>query len=298
MENLEELFAAEKVKLGETPAKPFTTRQTEQAVDILDYTWKPVHEMLDYILKTSDNEMQVQQTLHNIQSLINMAGSVGLSVALESVVASLCNWQLPSDLGSHIMCKKHRIDENTWEVGYKHVYVCNAIFNVAQCLHKILDRKAWAHLFDALQKIAVCIRRVEGDMASQDPQPLHFNTVGKRVAENMARYLPKGVTPEQMRTIPDLRVSELSAGTGEGKLEDAKAHGEDPGQNEDPSSPFRTSSISEEEDKDTHIQQIHRFDIKTATTPMSGHKRTDNETGPGPTGMKLVPPGKFAKGAV
>ena len=105
MENLEGLFTAEKIKLGEPATQPFTVRQTEQAVDILDYTWKPVHEMLEYTLKTSDNEMQVQQTLHNIQSLVNMAGSVGLSLALQSIVGNLCNWQLPADLGTLMSAK-------------------------------------------------------------------------------------------------------------------------------------------------------------------------------------------------
>ncbi len=99
VENLEELFAAEGIRLGEAAARPLTQRQTEQAADILEYTWKPVHEMLGFVLKTSDSEMQVQQTLHNIQSLINMSGSVGLSAALQNIVSSLCGWQIPADLG-------------------------------------------------------------------------------------------------------------------------------------------------------------------------------------------------------
>ena len=97
VENLEELFTAEKVRLGEITLS-FTPRQIEQAVDILDYTWKPIHEMLEYILKESDNEMQVQQTLHDIQSLINMTGSVNLSSALQNIIGTICSWQLPSDL--------------------------------------------------------------------------------------------------------------------------------------------------------------------------------------------------------
>ncbi len=102
VENLEELFTAEKVKLGEPATQPFTPRQIEQAVDILEYTWKPIHEMLEYILKESDSEMQVQQTLHNIQSLINMAGSVKLGDALQGILGTLCSWQLPNDLGTNV----------------------------------------------------------------------------------------------------------------------------------------------------------------------------------------------------
>jgi len=106
VENLEELFTSEKVKLGEPPAQPFTSRQIEHSVDILDYTWKPIHEMLQYILKESDSEMQVQQTLHNIQSLINMTGSVGLNTALQNIIGNLCSWQLPADLGIFIQIMK------------------------------------------------------------------------------------------------------------------------------------------------------------------------------------------------
>ena len=181
------------------------------------------------------------------------------------------------------------VDENTWEVGYKHIYVCNAIFNVAQCLNKILDQKAWVHVFNALQKIAACVRRVEGDMAGpQEPQPLNFHVIGKRVAENMSRYLPKGVTPEQLRSTMR-KSSELSAGTGEGRAEEGKNR-EEERCSEDPSSPFRTSSISDEEEKESHIQQIRRFSIKTVTTPIVVDPK--HEIAPA-VPLKLVPPGRF-----
>lgn len=99
VENLEELITSENIKLGELAAQPFTPKQSQNAVDVLEYTWKPIHDLLEFTLRESDNEMQVQQSLHNIQSLINLSGSLGLTIALQCILASLCNWQLPLELG-------------------------------------------------------------------------------------------------------------------------------------------------------------------------------------------------------
>ncbi len=108
MENLEELFTQSQIRLGEptiVPIVPPASKAAEKAVDIFDYTWKPMHEMLEHILKVSDSEMQVQQTLHDLQSLVNMAGSIKLPLALHSVLGTLCAWSLPQDLGRTSLMK-------------------------------------------------------------------------------------------------------------------------------------------------------------------------------------------------
>ncbi len=156
-----------------------------------------------------------------------------------------------------------------------------------------MDRKAWTYVFDALQRIAACVHKIEGDVPGQEPQTLGFAEIGKWVTENMARYLPKGVSPVRMSK----RDSLFSAGVGDvpraPAREDSKLSKDPSEKEEEPSSPVRMPSMTEEDEKDTHIQKIHSFGIKTATAPAAEHKREDHAL-PGDVAspLKLVPPGK------
>lgn len=191
MESLEEAFAAEGINLGTVARQPFTQKQMQQAVDILDATWRPVHEMLAGILKESESEIQVQQVLQNVQSMINMAGSARLESALAKIVEKLCSWEFPADL-----------EERTWDEGYKHIYVFNAIFNTAQCLNKILSKEAWVSIFSFLQKVNACVNK-------QPLNPLELirsNALTKRVMENLGRYMNKDEREGMPRVLQ--RVSE------------------------------------------------------------------------------------------
>ena len=157
------------------------------------------------------------------------------------------------------MYLNYEIDESAWDVGYKHIYVCNAIFNIAQCLHKVIDQKGWLFIFSALQKISFLIQRVEFEQTSTTPYIFNFHVIQKRVDDNKAKYLPKENVKEQKK-IEQVN-QELHAGTGgEGEsqgvglspptkkpgvgLEEEVKSVE--GHHEDLESPFKPPSLPEE----------------------------------------------------
>lgn len=119
------------------------------------------------------------------------------------------------------------------------------MFNIAQCLYKVLDYKSWVHILNALQKISECIHRLEGETSNQNVQ-FHFGVVAKRISENMAKYAPKN------------RVSRI---TGKLSEEDKQPReSSEYSKSHSPSSP-------EEEQKETHIQPIHQFEINVVAQP-------------------------------
>jgi len=98
----------------------------------------------------------------------------------------------------------------------------------------------------------------------------------------MSRYLPKGIPPEKLR--PTRKSSELSAGTGEVQPSAGAQAKEEEKVSEDASSPFKTPSIPDEEEKELPVQKIHMFGIKSATAPASDRKKEES------TPKMLIPP--------
>lgn len=171
--SFKELFTAEEVPLGEIVMQPFTRKQAEEAVSVLEYVWKPIHEMLEYILKEADNEVLTQQILHNIQDLVNMAGTVSLGSGLQSIIFTLCSWEFPENL-------------KELENAYKYIYICNLILNIAQSNNRVLDKKSWVFILSYLQQVT---ERIYGP---DEMKKVQLSSIEQKVAENCAKYLQGG----------------------------------------------------------------------------------------------------------
>ena len=236
---LKEVFNAEGIKLGIIQSKAMTQRQINKAVVIFEYTWKAVYDIFDSILKVSEDEVQIQQCIYAIRCLVSLSGSIDLKPSMEEIVRRLCDWEFPQTL-----------EDKSWNEGYKHIYISKAILSIAHLLNKLLTNKTWSFIFCALQKINSCVNKLEGDPS--EAELLHFNALSKKIAENIARYLPKSKPEIKL----PLHYYAPSAGTGESgglPFEEVK----------NPLSPDRLSCLSDD-DKDVHIQQVNRSGINTA----------------------------------
>ena len=80
----------ERIILGELPTQSFTKEQTEKAINVVDSEWKILQNMLEYIVKNSNNELCVRQSLESMQSLLKLTGSIVLTGAVQNVVGRLC----------------------------------------------------------------------------------------------------------------------------------------------------------------------------------------------------------------
>ncbi len=104
-----------------------------------------------------------------------------------------------------------------YDVGYKHVLMCGMIFNIAQCLHRIIDQNSWIVLLEALQKIACLIARAEYERAAVTPNVLNFNVIGSRVLENLKRFSAREskIFETPQKALPETpKTAALVAGTG------------------------------------------------------------------------------------
>jgi len=168
--SFKELFTNECIILGEVMIQPFTKRQAEEAVNVLEYVWKPVHEMLEYILKESDNEMHIQQILQNIQDLVNMTGSISLSTGLQNIIFTLCSWGFPDNLKD----LKSRC---------KFISICKIILNIAQSNNRVLDKKSWIFLLGYLQQV---YERIYG---TEEVKKTQMSMIEQKVSENYVKHV-------------------------------------------------------------------------------------------------------------
>lgn len=243
MGSLKEAFIVEGVKLNVGLARPLTQRQNTKAVSILQHTWKPIHELLEYVLKSTEDETQVQQSLHAIHNLISMSGSSNLKFPMEEITKALCEWEF-----------KGAFEGEAWETVHKDVHVARTVVGVGRTLSKVLSGRAWAHVFSALQRVSGCANRLEGD--SSEVELLHFNALSKKIAENIARHLPTSAPRAKTPHHYAPSVGKEGCPFPQKVNEEVKAAGT--------LSPDRISCLSDDDDKDIHIQQVNRSGINSA----------------------------------
>jgi len=147
---MEELFLSEGIELGELIMQPFTLRQTEKPLFILEYAWKPLLEMLEYTFRESTNELHAKQALHNIQKLIKIGGTVHQTATLQKVIESLCAWKVPDDL-----------NECTWRNGYKYIHIYKTIIDTTKKHYKLLNEENWLTILQSLERLNQCITKNE-----------------------------------------------------------------------------------------------------------------------------------------
>ena len=198
VESLEDVFVLEGIELGKPALQPCTFKQTGEAIEIFNNSWKHIHELILFILKESDNEVQVQQAFYNIQSLIRLAGTAGNELALLKVLEQLCNHQLPEN-----------IIELKWECGYKYIFACNTILRTAHYLHGVLKKPGWGSILQALANINSIIYKNKGDLLRRQLDSMHYDKMRKKIAKDFEIHL-NDMLCEQEKGLKDN--SELSTG--------------------------------------------------------------------------------------
>lgn len=122
------------VKLGEMNQVPTDPLPSLMVSSI----WKPLLPILSIMVANSYNESILQTMLNSYQTLVNLAGTLGLSSAREALLASLCQFCIPNT--SSILNPKH-------------MHICKTLFNITHCLGFVLDSKAWHKVLDTLYKL-------------------------------------------------------------------------------------------------------------------------------------------------
>eukprot|EP00826_Nyctotherus_ovalis_P022111 TRINITY_DN17241_c0_g1_i1.p1 TRINITY_DN17241_c0_g1~~TRINITY_DN17241_c0_g1_i1.p1 ORF type:complete len:242 (+),score=73.62 TRINITY_DN17241_c0_g1_i1:458-1183(+) len=163
---------------------------------------------------------------------------------MEDITKTLCAWEF-----------KEVFEGEMWEAVFKDVHVARAVLAIGQTLSKVLSSTAWAHVFSALQRINGCVNRLEGDPS--EVELLHFNALSKKIAENMVRYLPTST--------PRAKIAQHYYAPSVGKEDSSfplKVSEEVKGA--ETLSPDRMSCLSDDDDKEIHIQQVNRSGINSA----------------------------------
>jgi hypothetical protein len=97
---LQELYIREGIPAGKLATVPFTSIQTERVIDLVTYSWRPLYDMLMFVLSNTDEQIVAKQVLRNIQILVNILGSSKLNTALNTVLKDLCQISLPTKLSN------------------------------------------------------------------------------------------------------------------------------------------------------------------------------------------------------
>lgn len=201
VESLEEAFALRGIEVGRPMMEPFTLEQTEEAIEVLNNSWKPVHEMLLFILRESNNEFQIQQVFYNVQSLIRLAGTANNNYALQTLLERLCDYRLPPNIA-----------DLDWEQSFKCILASNSIVGTARSLHGVLKKPEWGCVFHALVKINEAVYRNKEGLLRKQLESLHYGQMRKKLSENFALHFKDFPCGQEKMLAENL---ELSAGTGE-----------------------------------------------------------------------------------
>lgn len=122
------------IKLGE-----LTQDKVQSLPESLVTTiWKPLLPILSIMVSNSHDETILQTMLNSYQTLVNLSGTLNLSSAREALLASLCQFCIPS---------------TTSTLSHKHMHICKTLFNITHCLGFVLDSKAWHKVLDTLYKL-------------------------------------------------------------------------------------------------------------------------------------------------
>jgi len=192
IKSLEDLLIAENIPINIIFIQPFSKIQLEQAVSILEYVWKSIYEILEFILKESKSEDLIKKVLDDILRLICMVGSVNISSGLENMVYNLCSWQFPVDWYS--------LD---WKSVYKYLYICSSIIKLAQSYNKVLTKKSWVHILNVYQKIGECTYDYN------EAEEIQFNKIETRVTSKISKYLKdKSITPDSALIVKNINEEE------------------------------------------------------------------------------------------
>jgi len=232
-------------------------KPTTDIKGILEYNWKPINEMLEYILKTSDNETQIEQTLNDICSLGNVIGRIGLSSALTEIVKKLCLWEISNSVP---------------EFSYKRISILNAVFKVAHSLNGVLDRKAWMYIFQVLKALDHSVYSSEEEAIDENRLLVHFNGLVKEILENFTKYLPKDLVREEFKNSPKELNTLGDANEVLVQLSRCTLIMND----EEQSPAMKLSMTIEDEDRKAQVQEIRSIKVKGSMN--SGLKGRDINT--------------------
>lgn len=203
--SIEKIFCSEKISTGEPANQTFTDSKKQKFAGIFDCIWQQIFHMLMYLYRETNKEAFARQLIRNVQSLINMSGSIGLKAAVQGILSELSDWELPStDLSIYIFCYFEGKAE--WETGFKYIFISRIILDIALNSNKILDNISWAHILRMIQRISEIGNK-------EKHEKLNFHSVGKRMTTNLAKYTPK--EDEKIDMITEKKRLDISAGTGE-----------------------------------------------------------------------------------
>lgn len=124
----------EGIVLGE----PCNPRSSGLGGELVSSIWKPLLPILSIIVSNSFNETILQTMLNSYQTLVNLTGTLNLPMAREALLASLCQFCIPSHSST---------------LTHKNLHICKTLFNITHCLGFALDSKAWHKVLDTLYKL-------------------------------------------------------------------------------------------------------------------------------------------------
>lgn len=223
------------------PAHLQTSREVSA---VLENNWRAVNEMLEYVLRTSDNKAQVELTLSNSFMLANVVGTVGLGGGVAEIVKKLCSWEIP---------------ESSSEFTYKHFLILRIILRIAQSLHKLLSKKAWLHIFQVLKNLD---HSINGAKEVEEKHLLSYlNDLAKKVFDNFAKYLPKDRVREEFKNSP----KEINTFNTVNEVL-LQFLGTSFVVNEEESPAIKSPAVFDDDDRATHVQEIRSIRIKGSIT--------------------------------
>jgi len=142
----------------------------------LNYAWKPLQELLEFLLKESKTETMTRQVLKGIRNMVRMGGSISLRSGVEKILRNLCSCQLPADLNDA-----------------KHVYLCKAVMKIIKESNETLGQKNWLHILLFMEKVNQVLNKNKGEMVKKQMELMQFNVLNKKVGEYIEKYSELGL---------------------------------------------------------------------------------------------------------
>ena len=123
--------------------------------DLLLLSWKPLLQVLQNLLRITNEESNIQLLLNCYQNFIGVCGSVQCYEPRDGFLESLCSFCLSENITSTQITKqgssnKQEVSSKEHILTDKNVQICKTLLNIAHCLGYILDVKSWYIILETM----------------------------------------------------------------------------------------------------------------------------------------------------
>lgn len=137
-----------------------------QCKELLNTSWKPLLSVLSNLLRTTQEESNLQTLLNCFQNFIGVCGSLANRAgqlpydARDAFLETLCSFCLTPAIDARQSLSGHKTSTD-FNLTEKNIQICKTLLNIAHCLGYMLDVRSWYIILDTMQRIETVIKNAK-----------------------------------------------------------------------------------------------------------------------------------------